>query len=196
MSFISPAENPAHAVERHLPGNKTRRVFDTGGVVVFQIAIFGLFAWSYHQAAQALAIAGGLFLMVDMICFFIPPKRRPKLDPLPGQENLAQTVSTRSFAFELFVLLAPPVLFIAWLQFLIWQHQTLSRNELVGIVIGIPAVAGLISWIIKVRMTNHHVGVVNQTNKFTAYFMLGIWIGSTFLFVVFLGALVMKLLGP
>lgn len=198
MKADSPAKKPANTLEphapSHTPGNKTRRVIDTGGLVLFHIAIVGAAAWSIRS--PWMAVVAGLVVVIDLSYFFNPPKQRAKLDPLPDTGDPAQTANIGSFALELFVLLAPPLLFVAWLQFLIWQHQTLSRNELLAIVIGIPAVAGLVSWIIQVRMTRHHVGIANQTTKYIASFMLGTWIGATFFFVVFLGALLMKLFEP
>jgi hypothetical protein len=137
-----------------------------------------------------------MVLGADLVCFFSPDKYRTVRDrkPEPGDPTLA--ASAGSFALELFVLLAPPVAFITWLLILIWQHQTLTRNELLITVIAMPAVVGLISWIIKTRLTRCHVGIVNQTTKFIAMSMLGTWILSTFFFIVFLCALLMKFFEP
>jgi hypothetical protein len=195
MNSHAPAEKPA--IERQTPsGNKTRRTIDTGGLVLFHIAIFGLIAWSDHKAATAMAFLGIPVLGMDLTYFFSPPKRRATLDPKPESGDPAQTASIRPFALELFVLLAPPVAFITWLLFRVWQRQTLSRNELLAIVIAMPLVVGLVSWIIKVRLTRYNIGIKNQITKFIAYSMLGTWIGATFFFVVFLVSFVMKLLGP
>jgi hypothetical protein len=64
------------------------------------------------------------------------------------------------------------------------------------IVIAMPAIVGLVSWIIKIRMTRYHVGIKNQTTEFIGFSMLGTWIGSTFFFVVFLVGFLMKLFQP
>jgi hypothetical protein len=195
MSAHSSTEKPA--IERQTPsGNKTRRMIDTSGLVLFHLAIFGLIAWSDHKAATAMALLGIPVMAMDLTYYFSPPKRRATLDPKPESGDPDLIASARPFAVELFVLLAPPVAFITWLLFLVWQHETLSRNELMAIVIAMPVVVGLVSWIIKVRLTRYHIGIANQTTKFIANSMLGTWIGGTFFFVVFLVSFVMKLLGP
>jgi hypothetical protein len=195
MSAHSSTGKPA--IERQTPsGNKTRRTIDTGGLVLFHIAIFGLIAWSDHKAAMAMVFLGIPVLGMDLTYFFSPPKRRASLDPKPESGDPDTIASVRPFALELFVLLAPPVAFITWLLFLVWQWQTLSRNELMAIVIAMPAVVGLVSWIIQFRLRRYNIGIKNQITKFIAYSMLGTWIGATFFFVVFLVSFVMKLIGP
>ena len=180
-------------VPAHLPGNKTRRNVDTGGLVLFQAAMLGLIAWSDHKAAAAMALLGIPILGMDLVYYFSPPKQRAIRDPKPELEHPAQIASIGSFALELIVLLAPPVAFITWLLFLVWQHQMLTRNELMIVVIALPAIVGLVSWIIKIRMTRYHVGIKNQATEFIAFSMLGTWIGSTFFFIVFLICFLMKL---
>lgn len=199
MKSDSPTETPAKTLERHAPphspGNQTRRVVDISGLALFHVAIVGVAAWSIRN--PWVAVFAGMIVVGDISFFFNPPKRRPKLDPLPGADDPAQAASIGSFALELFVLLAPPLLFVAWLQVLIWQHQTLSAIGLSAIVIAIPAFAALATWIIKVRTTQDIAREgANQNSKFIASVMLGTWIGSTFFFVVFLVALLMKLLEP
>jgi hypothetical protein len=183
-------------VPSHLPGNKLRRMVDTSAVIVVHLAIVGLVVWTIQKQAEVLAVLGIFVLIADLACFFSPDKYRTVRDRKPESGDPAPTASVGSFALELFVLLAPPIAFITWLQFLIWQHQTLTRNELIVVVIAMPAIVGLVSWIIKARMTRRHVGIVNQTTKFIAFSMLGTWILSTFFFVLFLGALLMKFLEP
>ena len=200
MNSHSPVEKPArpqeHGAPSHSPGNKARRTIDTGGLISFHIAILGLIAWSDHKAATAMVLLGIPIVGMDLTYFFSPPKRRATLDPKPEPGDPAQTAPIKTFALELFVLLAPPVAFITWFLFLVWQRQTLSRNELLAIVIAMPFVVGLVSWIIKVRMTRYNIGIKNQTTKFIAFTMLGMWIGAAFFFIVFLTGFVMKLLEP
>ncbi|HEY1790373.1 MAG TPA: hypothetical protein VGJ73_19660 [Verrucomicrobiae bacterium] len=192
-----PVQKPGKTLERHesshLPRKKARRLIDAGGLTLFHVAIIGLVVWSNYKDVQVWALMGILVLGMDLTYFFSPPKQRAKLDPNPESDNPALKASAGSFALELFVLLAPPLGFITWLQYLIWQHQTLSRNELMAIVIAMPAIVGLVSWIIKVRMTHCHIGIRNQTTKFIAFSMLGTWVGSTFFFVIFLIGFLMRL---
>ena len=200
MNSPASMDKPAGALKPeppwHSSGNRTRRAIDTSGLVLFHIAILGLIALSDPKAATAMALLSVPVLAMDATYFFSPPKRKAVLDPKPGPDNPSATASAGAFAPELLILLAPPVLFIAWLSFLVWQHHVLTQNELLAIVIALPAVVGLVSWAIRFRLTHYNVGIVSQTTKFIAWSMLGTWIGATFFFVVFLGAFLMKLFEP
>jgi hypothetical protein len=191
-----PLQKPAKTAERHAqphaPRNKTRRIIDTGGLILFHLATVGLVIWSNRKDAQIWALMGALVLGVDLTYFFSHPKQRAKLDPTPESDHPASLAACESFAFELFVLFAPLLAFVTWLQFLIWQHETLSRNELLAIVIAMPALVGLVSWIIQYRATHHHVEIGRQANRFIAFSTLGIWIIGTFFFVLFLGGFLMR----
>ncbi len=123
-------------------------------------------------------------LAMDVLYFFSPPKRRPLLDPEPGVDKQAQTPRTGSFALEILVLLAPPVILILWFLSLVWAHRTMTRHELIATLATMPVVVGLVSWIIYRRMTRHHRGVRNNVTQFIALSMLATWNGSTFLFVL------------
>lgn len=164
---------------------------DTGGLALFHLALVGLVVWSNRKDAEVWALMGACLLGLDFVNFFSPPKRKAILDPKPESDIPVPIAAIESFAFELFVLFAPPLAFCTWLQFLIWRHQMLSRNELLAIVIAMPAVVGLVTWMMKNRSTNH-VGISKQSDRFIGFSMLGIWIGATFFFVVFLGAFLMK----
>lgn len=165
---------------------------DTGGVMLFHAATVGLIVWSNKTGAQVWALMALLVLGVDLSYYFSPPKQRAKLDPMPESDNPPPLAAVRSFALELFILFAPPLAFVTWFQFLIWQHQILSRNELLAILIAMPAVVGLVSWIIQYRTTHHHARINKQSGRFIGFSVLGIWIGATFFFVLFLGAFLMK----
>jgi hypothetical protein len=169
-------------------------MIDTGGLILFHLATVGLVICFNHKDAEVGATLGALVLGLDLNYFYSPPKQRAKLDPKPESEpdNPAPLAAAGSFAFELFVLFAPPLAFVIWLQFLIWRHQTLSRNELMAIVIAMPALVGLVSWIMQCRAAHHPVGIGRQTNRFIAFSILGIWIIGTFFFVLFLGGFLMR----
>ena len=191
-----PLQKPAKTAERdapsHAPRNKTRRIIDTSGLMLCHLATIGLVIWSNRKDAPIWALMGAFVLGVDLAYFFSPPKQRAKLDPTPESDNPASLAAGESFTLELFVLFAPLLAFVTWLQFLIWQHETLSRNELLAIVMAMPAIVGLVSWIIQVRMAGHHAGIKNQITKFIAFSILGIWIIGTFFFVLFLGGFLMR----
>jgi hypothetical protein len=191
-----PLQKPAKTAERHAPShaprNKTRRIIDTSGLILFHLATTGLVIWSNRKDAQIWALMAALVLGVDLAYFFSPPKQRAKLDPTPESDHPASLAAVESFAFELFVLFAPLLAFVTWLQSLIWRHETLSRNELLAIVIALPALVGLVSWVIQYRATHRHVGISAQTDRFIAFSTLGIWIMGTFFFVLFLGGFLMR----
>jgi hypothetical protein len=196
MNPDPPIEKPAKVHERHAashaPRNNTRRAMDTGGLALFHLALVGLVVWSKGIDVKVLALMGAGLLGLDFVNFFSPPKRKAILDPKLESDNPVSIAAIESFAFELFVLFAPPLVFCIWLQFLVWRHRMLSRNELLAIMIAMPVVVGLVTWIMKYRSTNHRVGISKQSDRFIGFSILGIWIGATFFFVVFLGAFLMK----
>lgn len=173
-----------------------RRVIDTTGLFLFHVAILALIAWSDRKQASGIALFAVLVLGVDLTYFFSPPKQRPHLEPKPDTQTPLQQVQIKSFALELLVLLAPPLVLISWFLFLVWTHQTLNLAELMAMLIAMPVVVWLVSAVMKTRMTRHHVGVINQTTKFIAYSMLATWIGSTFLFVLLLVSLICRVAAP
>jgi hypothetical protein len=166
------------------PLKSTRRVVDAAGLAAFHVAILGSVAWSGRSMTSVMALLAVPVLAVDALYFFSPPKRQPLLNPKPGADKNAQIPPTGSFAVEFLVLLVPPAILILWFLSLAWTHRTLTQHELIATLVIMPAVVGLVSWIIYLRMTRNHKGVRNNTTQFIALSMLAMWIGSTFLFVL------------
>lgn len=170
--------------EATAPWKSSRRMIDAGGVALFHLAIFGVIILASPKSAHIMPIMAGAVLGIDAVLFFSRPKRKPILDPETAPAHPQKYMPLTSFAVEFFVLLVPPALLIGWFLWIIWEHQTLSRNQLIGVLVGIPAVVGVVSRIIYLRMTRVHVGIQNNATQFIGLSMIATWIVSTILFIV------------
>src|SRR5579871_6172974 len=119
------AEQPAETIS---PWKSGRRIIDTGGVVLFHVAIFGVFILASPRLVHTMPIMAGAVLGIDALLFFSRPKRKPILDPETGPPAPKKYVPLTAFTLDFFVLLAPPALLIGWFLWIIWEHQTLGRN--------------------------------------------------------------------
>jgi hypothetical protein len=174
------------------PWKSTRRTIDAAGLALFHVATIGLVAWADPRQALGLALLAVPVLALDILYFFAKPKHRPVLDPKLDAAGLAQTDTIGSFTLEYFVLLVPPVVLVSCFLWLIWDHQALTVRQEIMLLAAMPAVVGLVSWIIYLRMTRRHKGIKNRATKFIALAMLATWIGSTFLFFLLLACCLVK----
>lgn len=174
-------------------GKSRRRVVDTAGLAFFHAAIVGLFAWGSRDAVFVWTMLAIPVVAMDFVYLWKPEKHRVKLEPIPDPEAPSELAQMKPFALELSVLLGPPLILICWFMYLIWVHQILSQYQLAAVLVAIPVVVGLVAWIMKVRMTRHHAGVKNSATKFIGLSTLLLWIGAVFLFVILLGAFLVRL---
>ena len=92
-------------------------------------------------------------------------KEGPRWTPSRTLRTQTQRSQPGRSGLNTLCLLAPPVILILWFLSLVWGHQTLTRPELIATVAAMPAVVGLMSWIIYLRMTRYHVGVRNHATR-------------------------------
>jgi hypothetical protein len=180
------------AVIQGAPWKSTRRIIDAAGLALFHIVTIGLVAWADPRQASDMVLLAVPVLGMDILYFFGKPKRWPMLEPKLGASGPAQTDTIGSFALEYFVLLVPPIVLVSCFLWLIWDHQALTVRQEIILLSAMPAVVGLVSWIIYLRMTRCHKGVKNRATKFIALAMLAMWIGYTFLFFLLLACSVLK----
>lgn len=166
------------------PGKSSRRTIDAVGVALFHVAICGVFILASRKMAQTALVLAGFVLVIDAFLFLSQPKRKPILDPETGPPHPEKYVPATAFALEFFVLLVPPALLIGWFLWIIWEHRTLTRNELIAVLVAIPAVVGVVSRIIYLRFTRRFAGIQNNTTQFIALSLTATWIVSTILFIV------------
>lgn len=133
-----------------------------------------------------------MVVVMNLFYFLSPPKRQPFLDPKRDASTPVEKIRARSFALKIFALLAPPTALICWFLTVIWAHRTLTAHEQIAVLIAMPVVVGLVSWIIYLRVTRHHVGERNKATQFVALSMMATWIGSTFLFFALLACCLAK----
>lgn len=174
------------------PGQKSRRrMVDALGLALFHLAIIGTVAWAF-RLTSALKLIALMVFALDMAFLLIPPKRKPRLDDEPGKSPAVPRPDPRKYVLDCLLLLVPPAGLVGWFLLLIGAHQTLTLNQQIGVLIGIPVVVGLVSRIIYLRMTRHHKGDKGGIARFVAFSMLATWIGSTFLFFLFLAEVLIK----
>jgi hypothetical protein len=188
-------EKPAPTIKAREPARrpqkKARRIIDAAALVLFHLAVLGLAAWLRRQDLLWLALMGICIIGADMLYYYFPREQKVRRSHETESANATPSAPARSYAPELLLVWGPPLLFIAWLLALAWQNQTLTWQKQLVIVMAMPAVVGLVSWIMKVRMTQYPGA--NATTKFIAGSILGIWIGATFFWIMFLGGLFLKL---
>jgi hypothetical protein len=169
-----------------------RHKVDAAALAVFHTGAFMVAIVSIRKDVAIYAILAACVLGLDIVYSSYPPKRRAIPEREPKSTNPEPKPEFRTFAFEYFVLFAPPVIFVLWLFSLIWDNHTLTRNELLATIAIMPIVVGLVSWIIYWRMTRCHRGIRNSATQLIAFSMLGTWTGSTFVFVVLIVGLLSR----
>lgn len=168
------------------PLKSRRRLIDAAGLAASHLALVGLVAWADRSLGPTVLLLAVPVLALDVVYYLFPPKRKPRLDSEADIGAPDRRSEAGSFTIDYLILLAPPALLVACALFLVWSHRILTKGELLWIVLGMPVVVGLVSWLYYLRSTRCHGKVRNQTTGFLAVAMVATWIISTFVFVVLL----------
>ena len=202
---IAAAEEPAHharperTVRRppHTPRQRVITRFEPGrfvdvvGFMAFPAAYLGLLGAFDPKFGAVVWILGVLLAAAGCIFYFLPDTDdddASEPSKTPGDDSV-----TGPFLLDFSVILAPPVLLLTYLLSLVWFHRTLDTRGLAWVTAGFPASVGVATGICRQRFIRAQKRKDPKPPAFVPLTLLGLWLGGTFITVVFIVCLLYKL---
>jgi hypothetical protein len=173
------------------------RFIDVAGFMAFPI----LFAWLCNAAetrtGPGLAVLMTLlFSMLGGVFYFCPQTMDNKTPSTASMAKAEETEEkTQPHWLDFGIILTPPVILLSYLLYLVWSKQTLDTPGLVTIVIGFPLALVAITYICKYRFIRDEKSKAPKPPAYVPLTLIALWLGGTFISVLFLACLVFKLMG-
>jgi hypothetical protein len=174
---------------------QTGRLMDVAGFMAFPAVFVCLFGASDKNVGPAIAVLFVVLISILGAVYYFWPDYSDRQDDSPSiQTGVGEGISKmRSYWMDFGIILSPPLALLSYLLYLVWFHRTLDIHGLIVVAVGFPLGVGLVSWICKHRFQRAQTMNGPKPPAFVPLTLLALWLGGTFITVVFLVCLIHKL---
>jgi hypothetical protein len=170
------------------------RLADIAGFVAFPILFVWLWAGVEKRADQGgTVVMTVIFLMVGAMYYFVPDSLGKK--SWHSSEKTSEPEKPGPYLVDVSIIFSAPACLLAYCLYLTWQHQAVGKNGLIGMVIGIPVALVLATYICKLRFARAKELKLPEPPSFVAWMLVGLWLLGTFIWIVLVVWLPLKLRG-
>ena len=179
-------------------GFQKDRFIDVAGLMAFPILFVWLCsAFDGRMGPGPAVLLTILFSMMGGLFYFCPEKTMGGKTQSPANKAKAEEIEekTQPHWLDFGIILTPPAILLSYLLYLVWTKQMLDTPGLVAIVIGFPLGLVAITYICKCRFIRDEKSKAPKPPAFVPLTLIAVWLGGTFVSVLFLACLVFKLMG-